>query len=206
MTKVQRVKVLNKVLFPVVLYGCVSWSIKKAEHQRINAFDLWCWRRLLRDSWTARRSSQSILKEINPEYSLEGLMLKLNLQYVGQLLQRADSLKKTLMLVKTEQKRRRANRGWDGWIASLTQWTWVWTNSGREWRTGKPAVLQAMGSQRVRHNLATEYHYYFIITKCYNYCTPLNEVQRDYFCLEKLGKLSQSAFSSGFKKWWSLLK
>ena len=95
------------MVFPVVMYGCESRTIKKAESQRIDAFELWCWRRLLRVLWTARRSNQSILKETNPEYSLEGLMLKLKLQYSGHLMQRPDSLEKTLMLGKTEGRRRR---------------------------------------------------------------------------------------------------
>ena len=94
-------------VFPVVMYGCESWTIKKAEHQRIDAFELWCWRRLLRVPWIARRSNQSILKEISPKYSLEGLMLKLKLQYLGHLMQRTDSLEKTLMLGKIEGRRRR---------------------------------------------------------------------------------------------------
>ena len=92
---------------PVVMYGCESWTVKKAEHQRINAFELWCWRRLLRVPWTARRSNQSILKDISPGYSLEGLMLKLKLQYFGHLMRRADSFEKTLMLGKIEGRRRR---------------------------------------------------------------------------------------------------
>ena len=104
LTKVYLVKVM---VFPVVMYGCESWTIKKAEHRRINVFELWYLRRLLRIPWTAMRSNQSILKEINPEYSLEGLMLKLKLQYFGHLLQRTDSLEKTLMLGKVEDKRRR---------------------------------------------------------------------------------------------------
>ena len=95
------------MVYPVVMYGCESWTIKKAEHQRIDALKLWCWRRLLRVPWTARRSNQSILKEINPEYSLEELMLKLKLQYFGNLMQRPNSLEKTLMLEKTEGKSRR---------------------------------------------------------------------------------------------------
>ena len=107
------------MISPVVMYGCVSWTIK-AEHQRTDAFELWCWRRLLRVPWTARRSSQSILKEIDPEYSLGGLMLKLKLQYFGHLMRRANSLEKTLMLGKIEGKRK---RGCDGWMASLTQHT-----------------------------------------------------------------------------------
>ena len=99
---------------PVVMYGCESWTIKKAEYPRIDAFELWCWRRLLRVPWTARRTKQSILKEISPEYSLEGLMLNMKLQYFGHLTQRDDSLEKTLMLGKTEDRRRRDNRGEDG--------------------------------------------------------------------------------------------
>ena len=102
-----KVCLVKSVVFPVVMYGCESWTIKKAEHQRINAFELWCWRTLLRVSWTARRSNQSILKEMSPEYSLEGLMLKLKLQYFGHLMQRTDSLEKTLMLGKIEGGRRR---------------------------------------------------------------------------------------------------
>ena len=97
---------VKAMVFPVVMYGCESWTIKKAEHQRIDAFELWCWRRLLRVPWTARRSDQSILKEISPEYSLEGLMLKLKLQYFGHLMGRTDSLEKTLMLGKIEGRRR----------------------------------------------------------------------------------------------------
>ena len=100
-----------------------SWTIKKAERQRLYAFELWCWRRLLRVPWTARRSNQSILKEISPGYSLEGLMLKLKLQYSGHLMWRADSFEKTLMLGKIEGRRRRGDRGWDGWMASPTQWS-----------------------------------------------------------------------------------
>ena len=102
-----KVCLVKPMVFPVVMYECESWTIKKAEHQRIDAFELWCWRRLLRVPWTARRSNQSVIKEINPEYSLEGLMLKLKLQYSGHLMHRADSLEKTLMLGKIEGRRRR---------------------------------------------------------------------------------------------------
>ena len=107
LTKVHLVKVM---VFPVVMYGCESWTIKKAERQRIDAFELWCWRRLLRVPWTARRSNQSILTEISPEYSLEGLMLKLKLQYFGHLIQRTDSLQNNLMLRKIEGRRRRGRQ------------------------------------------------------------------------------------------------
>ena len=105
--------------FPVVMYGCESWTIKKAEHQIIDAFGLWCWRRLLRVPWTARGSNQSILKEISPEYSLEGLMLKLKLQYFGYLIRRADSFEKTLMLGKIEGKRRSGQQKMR-WLDSIT--------------------------------------------------------------------------------------
>ena len=149
-TKVCLVKAL---VFLVVMYGCESWTIKKAEGQKIDAFELWCWRRLLRVPWTARRS---ILKEVSPEYSLEGLMLKLKLQSFSHLMWRTDSFEKTLMLGKIEGRREGNDRGWDGWMASPTQWTWVWVNSRSWWWTGSPGVLQSMGSQRVRHDWATE--------------------------------------------------
>ena len=115
-TKVHTVKVM---IFPVVMYGCESWTIKNAEHQRIDAFELWCWRRLLRVPWTARISNQSILKEINPEYSLEELMLKSKLQYFGHLMQRADSLEKTLMLGKVEGRRKREQQR-TRWLDGIT--------------------------------------------------------------------------------------
>ena len=115
-TKVHLVKVMA---FPIVMYGCESWTIKKAERQRIDAFELWCWRRLLRVPWTARRSNQSILKEISTEYSLKGLMLKLKLQYFGHLMQRADSFEKTLMLGKIEGRRRRGRQRMR-WLDGIT--------------------------------------------------------------------------------------
>ena len=144
------------MVLPVVMYGCESWTVKKAECQRIDTSELWYWRRLLRVPWTARRSNQSILKEICPEYSLEGLMLKLKLQYFGHLMWRVDSLEKTLMLGRIGRRRRRGQWGWEGWMASLTQWTWVWINPRCWWWTGRPGVLWFMGSQRVRHNWVTE--------------------------------------------------
>ena len=148
------VRLVEAMVFPVVMYGCEIWARKKAECQTMDAFKLWCWGRLLRIPWTARRSNQSILKEINPDYSLEGLMLKLKLQYFGHMMWRADSLEKTLMLGKIEGRRR---RGWqDDLTASPTQWTWVWASSRRWWRTGKPDVLQSMGSQRIGHDWAIE--------------------------------------------------
>ena len=145
------------MVFPVVIYGCESWTIKKAECWRIDAFDLQLsaeelmFLNYLRVLWTARRPNQSTLKEISPEYSLEGLMLKLKLQYFGHLTWRADSFEKILMLGKIEGGRRRNDRGWDGWMASPTQWTWIWVNSGSSWWTGRPGVLWSMWSQRVAH-------------------------------------------------------
>ena len=127
------------VVFPVVMQGCDSWIIKKAEHQKMDAFKLWCWK-LLRIPWTARRLNPVNPKEINPEYSLEGQMLKLKFQYFGHLMW-TDSLEKALMLGKTESKRGGDDRGWDSWMASLTQRRWVWENSGRQWRTGKSGKL-----------------------------------------------------------------
>ena len=106
-----KVHLVKAVVFPVVMYGCESWTIKKAEHQRIDTFELWCWRRLLRVPWTARRSNQSILKEINPDYSLEGPMLKLKLQFFGHLMRRTDSLEKILMLGRIERVTRQVDRG-----------------------------------------------------------------------------------------------
>ena len=120
-TLLTKVCLVKAMVFPVVMYGCESWTIKKAEHGKIDPFKLWCWRRLLRVSWTARRSNQSILKEISPEYSLEGLMLKLKLQYFGHLMRRADSLEKTMMQWKIEGRRRRGQqmRWLDGIINSM---------------------------------------------------------------------------------------
>ena len=117
-----KICLVKAMVFPVVMYGCESWTMKKAECRRIDAFELWCWRRLLRVPWTARRSNHSILKEISPGCSLEGLMLKLKLQYFGHLMKRVDSLEKTLMLGGIGG-RRRDDRGWDGWMASQTRCT-----------------------------------------------------------------------------------
>ena len=152
-----KVRLVKAMVFPVVMYECESWTIKKAEHWRIDAFELWCWKRLFRVPWTARRSNQSILKEVSPECSLDGLILQLKLQYFGHLMQRADSFEKILMLAKIEGRSRRGQQRMRyGWMASLIQWTGVWVNSGSLWWTGRPGVLWFMGSQRVGYNWATE--------------------------------------------------
>ena len=147
-----KVHIVKATVFPVVMYGHESWTIKKAEHQRIDGFELWCWRRLLRVPWTARRSNQSVLREISPEYSLEGLMLKLKLQYFDYLMRRADLLEKTLMLGKTEGRRRRGGQR-RRWLDGITDSMDMSLNKLRETvKTGKPSMLQSMRLQRVGHN------------------------------------------------------
>ena len=131
-----KVCITKAMIFPLVMYSCESWIIKKAEHQSIDAFELWSWSRLLSIPWLARRSNQSILKEMNPEYSLEGPMLTLRFQNFGHLAWRADWLEKTLMVGKIEGKSRRGDRGWDEWVTSSTQRTWAWANVRRQWSTG----------------------------------------------------------------------
>ena len=120
-----KVHLVKAIVFPVVMYGCESWTVKKAEPRRIDAFELWCWRRLLRVPWTKKRSNQSILKDILPGSSLEEMMLKVKLQYFGHLMWRVDSLEKTLMLGGIDGRRRRGRQRMRGWMASLTLWTWV---------------------------------------------------------------------------------
>ena len=126
----QQVCLVKATVFPVVMCGYESWTIKKTERPRIDAFELRCWRRLLRVPWNAKRSNQSILKEISPEYSLEGLMLKLKLQSFGHLMLRTDSMKRRWCWERLKAGGEGDDRGWDGWMASPTQWTWVWVNSG----------------------------------------------------------------------------
>ena len=138
------------------MYGYESWTIKKSECRRIDAFELWCWRRLFRVPCTARRSNQSILKEISPEYLLEGLLLKLKLQYLSQLIKELTHLKRLWCWERLKRGGEGDARGWDGWMASLTSWTWVWASSGSWWWTGRPGVLQSMGSQRIGLDWATE--------------------------------------------------
>ena len=156
-----KICIAKVMVFPVVMYGCQNWSLRKAECWRIVDFELWYWRRLLRVPWTARRSNQSFLTEFSPEYSLKVLMLKLKLQFFGHLIWSADSFEKTLILGKFEGRRRHNNRRWDGWMASLPQWTWVWVSSGSWGWTGKPGMVQSEGSQGVGHDWATELNWYY---------------------------------------------
>ena len=147
---------VKAMVFPLVTYGCENWTIRKAEQWRTDVFELWCWRRLLRVPWTAKRSNQSILKEISPDMHWKDWCWSWSPNYLGHLMQRVDSLEKTLMLGKFKGRRR---RGWQRmkWLDGITaQWTWVWASSGSCWWTGKPGVLQSMGLQRVGHDWVTE--------------------------------------------------
>ena len=159
-----KVRLVKAMVFPVVMYGCESWTVKKAERQRVDAFELWCWRRLLRVPWTARRSNQSILKEISPGCSLEGLMLKLKCQYPGHLMQRAESLEKTLMLGKIEVRRRRGRQRMR-WLDGITDSMHMSLSKLREMVKDREVCRTAVhGSQRVRHDWATEQQQLYIYT------------------------------------------
>ena len=150
-----KVSLVKAMIFPVVMYGCECCIIKKAECQRIDAFELWCWRRLLRVPWTARRSNQSILKEISPGYSLEGLCWNWNSNTLATWCKELTHLKRP-WCSSLKAGGQGDDRGWDGWMASPTQWSCVWVSSGNWWWTGRPGMLQIMGSQRFGHDWETE--------------------------------------------------
>ena len=149
-----KVRLVKAMVFPVVMYGCESWTVKKAERKRIDAFELRCWRRLLRVPWTASKSNRSILKEISPGCSLEGMMLKLKLQSLATSCEELTHWNRLWCWEGLGTGGEGDDRGWDGWIASPTLWTWVWVNSGSWWWTGKPGVLWFMGSQRIGHDFS----------------------------------------------------
>ena len=158
------VHLVKAMVFPVVKHGCERWTIKKAECWRIDAFKLLCWRRFLRVPWTARRFNHSILKEISPENSLEGMMLSWNSNTVTAWCKELTHWKRPWCWERLKAWGEGDDRGWDGWMASLTRWSWVWINSRSWWRTGKPGMLQSMGWQRIGHNWATELNWTLIDT------------------------------------------
>ena len=179
MTLPTKVHLVKALVFPVVTYGCGSWTIQKAEHQRIDAFELWCWRRLLRVPWSARRPNQSILKEISQSWIFIG---RTDAEGEAPILWPPDA-KNWLWKIPWCWERLKAgaegdNRGWDGWMASLTWWTGVWASSGSWWWTGRPGVLQSMGSQRVRHDWATELNW-TNRQKCLNYWWEFSQIKKE---------------------------
>ena len=149
-------RLVKAMVFPVVMYGCEIWTVKKAECQTTDAFELWCWRRLLRVPWTARGSNQSILKETSPGYSLEGLFWGWNSNTLATSCKELTHWKRLWCWEGLGAGREGDDRGWGGWMASPTQCTWVWVNSGSWWWTGRPGMLPFMGLQRVGHDWATE--------------------------------------------------
>ena len=183
-----KVCLVKAMVFPVVMYGCESWTVKKAECQRIDAFELWYWRKLLRVPWTARRSNQSILQEISPGISLEGMMLKLKLHTSATWCEELTHWKRLWCWEGLGAGGKGDDRGWDSWMASPTRWTWVWVNSGSWWWTGRPGVQRFMGSQRVGHDWATELNWGYleliVLLGCVEYFILF------FFKFEKL------------KKWW----
>ena len=143
------------MVFPVVMYGCESWTVKKVEHRRIDAFELWCWRRLLRVPWASRRSNQSILKEIGLGVLCKDWCLSWNFSTLATSCEELTHWKRPWCWERLKAGREGSDRGLDGWMASLTQWTWVWVNSRSWWWTGRPGLLQFMGSRRVGHDWVT---------------------------------------------------
>ena len=156
-TKICIVKAMG---FPVVMCGCDSWTTKKAECQRIDAFEFWYWTRLLRVPWTARRSTHSVLKEVSPEYSLEGLLLKWNSSTLATWCEELTRWKRPWCWERLKVGGERDHRGWNGWMASPTRWRWVWVSFRSWWWTGRTGVLQSVESQRVRHDWATELNWW----------------------------------------------
>ena len=151
-----KLHLIKAMIFPVVMYGCESWAIKKVEHWRVDAFELWCWRRLLRVPWTARRSNQSILKEIGPEYSWQDWCWNWSSNTLATWCKEVTPWKRPWCWERLKVGGEGDSRGWDGWMASPSQWTWVWVNTGSWWWTGRPGLLQPMELQRVRHDWVTE--------------------------------------------------
>ena len=145
------------------MYGCESWTIKNAECQRIDAFELWCWRRILRVPWTARRANQSILKEISPEFHWKDWCWSWNSNILDPWCKELTHWKRPWCRERLKEGGEGDDRGWNGWMASPTQWTWVWVNSGSCWWTGRPDMLQSMGSQRLGHDSVTELNWYRIL-------------------------------------------
>ena len=158
-TKVHLVKAM---VFPVVMYGCESWTINKAKHQRIEAFELWCWRRLLRVPWNARRSNQSILKRSVLGVHWKDWCWRWNSSPSATWCEELTHLKRPWFLERLRAGGEGDDRGWDGWMASSTQWTWVWVNSGSRWWTGRPGMFRFLGSQRIRYDWGTDLNW----TKC----------------------------------------
>ena len=174
-----KVCLVKAMIFPVVMYGCDSWTIKKADCRRIDAFEQWRWRRLLRVPWTARRSNQSILKEISPGCSLEGLMLKLkNSDTLATWCEELTHLKRPWCWERLGAGGEGDNGGWDGWMASPTQWTWVWVNSGSWWWTGLPGVLRFKECQRVGHDWVTELNWTELKSRQQGWSRELGNAQR----------------------------
>ena len=167
-TLTTKVHLVKATVFPVVMYGYESWTVKKAEHWRTDASELWCWRRLLRVPWTARRSNQSILKELNPACSLEGWCWSWNSNTLATSCEELTHWKRPWCWEGLRSRGEGNNRGWDGWMSSPTRWTWAWVNSGSWWWTRRPGVLRLTGSQRVGHDWATELNWTDIFARVWN--------------------------------------
>ena len=199
-----KLHLIKAMVFAVVMYGCESWSIKEAESRRTDAFELWCWRRLLRVPWTARRSNQSILKEISPEYSLEGLMLKLKLEYLATSWEELTHWKRPWCWEGLGAGGEGDDRGWDGWMASPTQWTWVWVSYGSWWWTEKPGMLQSMGLQRVGHDWMMELNW-SLFSKCPLLLLLLSHFSGVRLCATPWNATYQAPPSMGFsmQEYWS---